>query len=35
MRCEICNDPDHDTCPMVEDCLCCENTMFYLMEEER
>ncbi len=34
MRCEICNDPYHDTCPLVEDCLCCENTKTNLMEND-
>jgi|MDSZ01.1.fsa_nt_gb hypothetical protein len=33
MRCEICQEPYHDTCPLVEDCVCCENTKT-LMEEE-
>jgi|9_EtaG_2_1085328.scaffolds.fasta_scaffold08164_6 hypothetical protein len=33
MRCKICQDPHHDTCPLVKDCLCCENTET-LMEEE-
>ena len=34
MRCEICNDPYHDTCPLVEGCLCCENTKRKLMEND-
>jgi hypothetical protein len=32
MKCKICKEEYHDTCPLIKGCECCENTMKKMKE---
>ena len=33
MRCKVCQEEYHDTCPLIEGCSCCEWTMKQIEDE--